>query len=327
MLDELKKNPILNYIIAQEYMKKLELMPISIFEGFNSYIKKIFKTVVNYECDSVEMSAETTGNFKYDYRYEFKDIESLRFFLEMYFNYCKESKKFRSILITDDDINLEIAAVYSILLGKLDFADISDEGIKSNEEILGCNIHKIYEKIKGYLNETDRITSDLDKECMFIIDLQEKFQDNFCFTYGNGDMLRLWNYLGYIKNLFKDTRNHKQELAFYIIEALFYDFIIGNMNYIDQDDNPVELPISMQISYKNFPMPLNMLSDFWRITELPNDEIVNKIIGELQKTTEQIENDLEYNDKLYNNIDNAVGIYLNELFEKDKNNKSKKKQN
>ncbi len=315
MQEEYKKVHDILVHNAHEYNGKLEFKSISIYNGFNSYTGKLFDTVINDEHDSLAIDIEGIQNFKYDYRYEFKDLESLRNFLETYFSYCQKSIEFHDI-IKNDEIYLDIVSiVYSILLGEFNFMDISVDGMNSNIKFLGQSIYKAYEKIKKNLLETNEISKELKEKCSLIIDLQEKFQDDFCFTYGNGDMLRLWNYLGYVKTQFKDTRNHKHELAFDITEAIFYDFIIGNMTYIDQNEHRVELPISMQISYKNFPMTLNMLSDFKRYTGLPNEKIVDKIIKALQNTEEQINTDLKCDDELFTKIDNAIGIYLSNLFE------------
>lgn len=62
-------------------------------------------------------------------------------------------------------------------------------------------------------------------------------------------------------------------------------------------------------------MTLNMLSDFKRYTGLPNEKIVDKIIKALQNTEEQINTDLKCDDELFTKIDNAIGIYLSNLFE------------
>lgn len=83
--------------------------------------------------------------------------------------------------------------------------------------------------------------------------------------------------------------------------------------------------MSVKISYKNFPIDLNELFTFKSVTGLSNEEIVDKIINALQNTENQIETDLKCDDELFAKIDNAVGIYLSNLFEKSQVTDPKKK--
>ncbi|MCM1062512.1 MAG: hypothetical protein NC452_19855 [Eubacterium sp.] len=327
--NEYKKNPNIKVIKAQVYNGKMETEPISTFNGFNSYVKSIFDTVTENKCDSKAKKIEDFQNLKYDCRYEFKNIMQVKEFLNIFYEYCSKSNFFREKYFPMMKTSYSKIANFVIALVSESF-EIIDYSEK-NSEI------KLTEKCSTmFLKALDTISKDLlninDDNEEFLTSIKElviaqnKLEYNFVMTCGNGDLLRFFlRNKGVIENLIFNHQNGDNIFALNVYYCIFLDFVLYNIIY-EENGEIIEKIYPTQISYKNFPITLNSLLNFKKVTDLSNEAIVDKIINSLQATEKQI--NLKSDSNLFSNVDNAVGIYLSELFEKEnKNNKSKKKQN
>ncbi|MCM1330684.1 MAG: hypothetical protein NC253_14765 [Ruminococcus sp.] len=323
--------PNIRFIYAQEYDGKLEFKPISTYNGFNSYIKTIFETVTNSKCDSISINIVGDNKFKFDYIYEFKDIEQLTDFLNIYYEYYCQSDCFREkffptlknsfFKIADCVITLK-PNQFKILKGTdEDFKPIFDENYVN---MFSETLDEVSEDLHNISNDNDGEFTELMNK---LVDIQDILMCYYSMTFGNGKLIR---FFWYLKNLLETLiSNHEEcfeKLVLNVCYCIFRDFILYNV-ICEENGEIKEKTIPFQISYKNYPLNLSDFSDLRRAKGLSKEEFVGTIIRIMQDTEKQVENDLKCDDVLFSNVDNAVGIYLSELFEKDKNNKSKKKQN
>lgn len=329
MLNEYNKISNIKLLIAQEYDGKLEFEPISIYNGFNSYINKIFDTVTKNKRDSLSIKIEDNQNFKYDFRYEFKNIEHIKEFLNIYYEYRSKSDNFReknfSIMKTSYS---KIAECFITLISqKIKILEYSDEKsmniINSDYVIMGMNA---LDAVSEDLLDIDVDSNEEFLESLVeLINIQNKLICKFAMNYTNGDLLLFFNFTqNLVKSLILEYQKYFEELIIDVYKFIFFDFSLNNVIYYE-NEIVVEKIVPVKISYKNFPIDLNELFTFKSVTGLSNEEIVDKIINALQNTENQIETDLKCDDELFAKIDNAVGIYLSNLFEKSQVTDPKKK--
>lgn len=314
---------------AHEYNSKLEFKPISVYNGFNPYVKKVFENVTNENIDSYAIDADTDVKFRHDYRYEFNDIEDLKKFLTEYYKYRSKSEQFRNeYFFKMESAYLAVAdCVNAFLKGKIIFLyEVSEEQkLIFSKECLDL-FSKILEEISIFL-KNDNDCDVIDLEVLNDLLMFQNVMKNYALDYGNPDFIRLWLNLEHLDKIIEyfyiNTKFSISTLN--VCKFMFLDSILNNI--IDENENGelVKFIINMQISYKHFPISLNMLSEYSDATGLADNVVVQHIVEALQKTDKQIKEDLSYNDKLYDSIDNAVGIYLSELFEKAIINEAKKK--
>lgn len=316
MQEEYKKVHDILVHNAHEYNGKLEFKPISIYNGFNSYIGKLFDTVINDEHDSLAIDIEGIQNFKYDYRYEFKNISHLKDFLNAYYEYSDKSDYFREKFFSAMKVPFSKIAecVITLVSEKINILEVHDEtsDLTISKDYSLIFFDSVNEVSKYLSNISEDNKDEIEKLITELMLIQTKLIFNFAMSYGNGDLLRfILRTKGVVDNLILQHQDCFKTLELDVYICIFWDFIFNNIIY----KNNEKIIIPFQISYKNFPMTLNMLSDFKRYTGLPNEKIVDKIIKALQNTEEQINTDLKCDDELFTKIDNAIGIYLSNLFE------------
>lgn len=303
----------------------IELNDISIYRGVKKYIQDAFNAVTKSNSQSNYIEADLIQG---DYRYvfEFDRIEEIKDFIGKYCeyidiscefaDYCNQSPKSvkfvnSSYLCQNIMMNEKISFLYTDEVEK-------QNKIYSVKEFIENDIKHMHTYIESYGEAIEQIKI----LCKKLRKIQDSFINNYMYTYGNGNMLRIISFINILKkDVFEQIKsNTYDELAFEIIEAVFYDGFIMlacNFNYSSE-------AIAYQLSYKSFKMQLSNI-DIIKIKnkEISNEDIIKGISKALNAIDTKVTNDFENDNELYSAISNAVGNYLYKIFDESESNKSK----
>ena len=310
--------------------KELKLKPISIYNIFNSYVVKIFEMVTNNKFDFASTAIDCIQNLKYDCRYEFKNITQVREFLNTFYEYCNKSNSFRKkyFAVMKTSYSKIADLVIALVTESIEIIDYSEETseISLTEECSSMFLNAI-DALYKELSHIGKDNNDkMEKSITELMIMQNKLRYNFVIQYGNGDFLRFFTRIkGVLNDLLQKHGDCFKEFALIadVFIYIYFDFILYTIIY-DENGKITEKIYPTQISYKNFPITLDTLLNFQKTTGLSNEEIVDKIINVLQDAEKQIESDLKYNDKLYSDISNVIGIYMKKAFDNNTENEPPK---
>lgn len=323
---------------------KVEFNDISIYRGIKKYVQKVFEAVTTGDGKSNSIEADLIQG-EYRYVFEFDSIEKVAEFILKYCEYLDMSSEFKNYCneIIKEPFKIEciklLDAQYlcnSIMNRTIPFI-FTDESEKRKQLI---SIRKIIDKDINYINSItfdNNVKGKFKILCQKLKSVQESFIGNYMYIYGNGNILRVNEFINTLKKkVIEHLKTSKNNVGFEIVETLFYDgFIIPIHNplfdfaneTLDEAINFADIQtVEFQLSYKYFKMQLsNIVSIKEHNKQISNKEIVDGIFDVLKKIDNQITDDFENDNELYSAISNAVGNYLYKIFEQSEANKSKKK--
>lgn len=313
---------------------KVEFNDISIYRGIKKYVQKVFDAVTTGDGKSNSIEADLIQG-EYRYVFEFDSIEKIADFICEYCKYFDISYKFKNYCnhnliyretILDEEISCKyIEEAFSTclcnkIMNKINIDKKEKQSqinyIKERIESDICILH-LYTKFDGGVREKFKT------QCKNLRNAQKCFISKCMYTYGNGNFLRINDFISTIQNeVFAKIKNLTNDFEFEIVEALFYDgFILPTYNLSFALD-----AVRFQLSYKSFKIQLpNIDAIKEHNKQISNKEIVDGISNVLKKIDNQITDDFENDNELYSAISNAVGNYLYKIFEQSEANKSKKK--
>lgn len=331
--------------MPHESDNKIEFNDISIYRGIKKYVQKIFDAVTTGDSKSNSIEADLIQG-EYRYVFEFDSVEEIVEFIGEYCKYFDVSYKFqkycnRNLIHREKSLSEKLSSKYieaafspylcnEIMNKTTDLLHIDKEEKQKLINDINEKIEFDIKLMQEYTKFDGGIRNDLKNLCKKLRKAQDEFINKYMYTYGNGRLLRAIRFINTLKEkAFDPIKTSFNDFEFEIIEALFYDgFIIPRhdsfFDYAKENeflsesvDSTKFQTVEFQLSYKSFKIQLSNVDAIKEQNKkISNKEIVDGISNVLKKIDNQITSNFKEDNELYSDIGNAVGIYLNKIFEK-----------
>lgn len=305
------------------------------YKGVEKYIQDIFDVVTKNDNDSIIFEGEET-KYAHSYVFKFESIEDIKEFFKEYLKYFDLISDFTNTYyldmfnIEDDDYSKIILSVNCTNL----YEGVKDKiipylyGNVINKQIeIDCvkgNVKRLIDCLCNNILLPGEFKKRLKTDCQSVRAKQCELINQYMYTYGDGDFLRLNDNFNTVKQKVLDPlRTTVNNYVYDCLEVLFFDGLV--IPQYTWNNNLESNAHEFLFSYKYFNISLFEICKLIK-ADNSNKDIVNGLISVLSKIDELIDSDIKTDNELYSSISNAVGIYLEKLSEENSKNESKEKQ-